>query len=556
MERKQGYGKGRDDLLRICVIQPPYGFEETEADRYFQYKMDRLDACDENIDLIVLPEYSDVPYSEDDMARAFALHDRYYGRLMEKCRETAVRCGAAVFVNAFDRVDGQYRNTTFAYAKNGELAGKYYKRHIPPGERDIRVAYDYTLQRDDVYTLMLDGVKYAFLTCYDFYFYEYFPRIARENVDVIIGCSLQRSDTHEALEICCRFLAYQTNAYVIRSSVSFAEDSPVCGSSMVVAPDGKVLVNQRARFGSAVAEIDPHQKYYKPAGFGRPKAAHWQYMEEGRTPWNYRQCGSAICLSDSEMPYPRVCAHRGFNTVAPENSLPAYGAAVALGSDEIEFDLWATKDGELVSSHDPGLERVSDGKGCIWDYTLDELKKLDFGVKSGEAFTGLQIVRFEEILQRFACHTIMNIHVKIWDAEWETDYLEKIVSLIRRYECEKYVYFMSSSDRMLRKAGDYAPDIRRCVGYDNSGLYERIVERAIALGAEKVQLFRPYFDRETVQLAHQNGIRCNVFWSDDEESTKEYIQMGIDTILTNDFNRTDCLLRKICEDYRCRKEGR
>jgi hypothetical protein len=53
-------------------------------------------------------------------------------------------------------------------------------------------------------------------------------------VDIIIGCSLQRSDTLDALEIMCRFLAYNTNAYVVRSSVSFAEDSDVCGASMIV----------------------------------------------------------------------------------------------------------------------------------------------------------------------------------------------------------------------------------------------------------------------------------------------------------------------------------
>ncbi len=541
--------------MKVCVIQPPYSYDGKDAERNFNYKLSKLDECDANCDIIVLPEYSDVPYAEEDKVKTFEVHEKYFSTLMDKCRETSIRCSAAVFVNAFDRVDGRYRNTTFVYNREGEIVGRYYKRHIPPGEREIDVAYDYTLERDDVYTVTVDGVKYAFLTCYDFYFYEYFPRIARENADVIIGCSLQRSDTHQALEIICRFLAYQTNAYVIRSSVSFAEDSAICGSSMIVSPDGTVLANMKANFGCAYAEIDPHKKYYKPAGFGRAPSAHWQYIEEGRTPWQYRQCGSAICPDDSEMTYPRVCAHRGFSTAAPENSLPAYGAAVGLGADEIEFDIWATKDGELVSSHDPTLERVSDGHGNIWDYTLDELKKLDFGAKSGEVFSGLKIVLFEDILKRFACHTIMNIHVKTWDAEFENDYMEKIVALIRRYECEKYVYFMTTSDRMLKKVGEYAPDIHRCVGHDDRRPYE-IVNRAIALGAEKVQLFRPYFNREMVELAHEHGIICNVFFSDDNERTKEYISMGIDTILTNDFNRTDNYLRTINEAYRLRREGR
>ena len=49
----------------------------------------------------------------------------------------------------------------------------------------------------------------------------------------------------------------------------------------------------------------------------------------------------------------KFCAHRGFNAVAPENTLPAFAAAVALGADEIEFDLWPTADGQLAVCHDP-----------------------------------------------------------------------------------------------------------------------------------------------------------------------------------------------------------
>ena len=181
------------------------------------------------------------------------------------------------------------------------------------------------------------------MTCYDFYFYENFAPLARQNVDVIIGCSHQRTDTHDALSIINRFLSYHTNAYLVRASVSLGEESPVCGSSSIIAPDGKVLVDMKSDIGVGSAEFDPHEKYYKPAGFrGQPKA-HYEYIEEGRRPWLYRNGGKGILPFDAYLPYPRICAHRGFNSVAPENSMPAYGAAVALGAEEIEFDLWSTK---------------------------------------------------------------------------------------------------------------------------------------------------------------------------------------------------------------------
>jgi glycerophosphoryl diester phosphodiesterase len=62
-----------------------------------------------------------------------------------------------------------------------------------------------------------------------------------------------------------------------------------------------------------------------------------------------------------------------------------------------------------------------------------------------------------------------------------------------------------------------------------------MVERASALGAPKIQLFKPYFDEDTVKEAHRRGILCNVFWSDDPTEAKRYREMGIDTILTNDY---------------------
>ena len=62
---------------------------------------------------------------------------------------------------------------------------------------------------------------------------------------------------------------------------------------------------------------------------------------------------------------PAFCAHRGVSGLMPENSLPAFGAALALGADEIELDVWLTKDGQLVVSHDVTLDRISDGTGKV-----------------------------------------------------------------------------------------------------------------------------------------------------------------------------------------------
>lgn len=527
--------------MKICVIQPKYSFDENDIDKCFNELLSLLDECDDSMDLIVLPEYSDALADVKGKDGFYNAVKRYNSVLLRKASETAKRCNSLLFVNAGHKTENGIRNTTYAIDRSGNVVGKYFKAHPAPSEvktdadggHELDVSYSY--EPSSPYILELEGLRFAFLTCYDFYFYENFAKIARENADIIIGCSLQRTDTHEALSVINKFLCYNTNAYLVRASVSLGETSSLCGCSMVVSPKGETLLNMKNDVGLGVCEINPKDKYYKPAGYlGKPKS-HYEYIEEGRRPWLYRNGGASVVPFDDVMKYPRLCAHRGFNTVAPENSMPAFGAAVALGAQEIEFDLWSTKDGVLVSCHDSTLDRVSDGQGKIYDHTYEELLRLDFGSKYGEKFKGLKIPTFEEILQKFAGRVIMNIHVKIWDVALENPMIEEIVALIRKFDCKKHVYFMTHNDEIIKKVKAYDPNLKICVGWDGDKNPLSIVDRAIALGAYKVQLFKPYFNQESVDKAHAHGILCNVFFADTPEEAKRYFEMGIDTVLTNDY---------------------
>ena len=531
--------------MKACIIQPHYSTDFSESDALFQWEMDAMDACDASMDLIVLPESCDTPALAHTREQFEASHFKYCPPLLKKARETAKRCDAVLFINMARETPTGLRNATYAINRMGEVVGYYDKEHLTAGE-EFKMAKDasYTYQSGEPTVIEIDGVRYGFLTCYDFYFYENFARIARKNVDVIIGCSHQRSDLHSALETMSKFCAYNTNAYVVRASVSMDEHSDIGGASMIVSPRGDVLVNMGSRVGMECVEFDPHEKYYKPAGFGNPLSAHYEYIEKGRRPWKYRPAGSAIVEPDDHMPYPRICAHRGFNTIAPENSMAAFGAAIALGADEIEFDLWYTKDGEIVSIHDDRLDRVSNGTGHVFDYTYEELLQFDFGVKFGEEFRGLKILKFEQILQKFACHCIMNIHIKTHGnaCEYDPALLDKIVALIDKYDCRKHVYFMCGNDHFLRLAQERYPDIIRCCGAGDHRF--GIVERAIRYGCKKVQLFMDGYSQEMIDKAHENGIRCNYFYCDDAVQAQKMLDMGVDTVLTNDYQRIANALKK------------
>ena len=97
--------------MKACIFQPPYSRDVSLSDSYFDYKLDLLKQCDDSLDIIVLPEYSDVPCATGTLEETLYYHNLYIDTLLEACSDTAKRCNALVFVNALSKENTGYRNT-------------------------------------------------------------------------------------------------------------------------------------------------------------------------------------------------------------------------------------------------------------------------------------------------------------------------------------------------------------------------------------------------------------------------------------------------------------
>ncbi|MBQ4323689.1 MAG: carbon-nitrogen hydrolase family protein, partial [Clostridia bacterium] len=188
--------------MKVCIIQPPYSGNYADAEACFQKQLELMDQCDPSMDVIVLPESCDIPSLARTKEESEASSDRYNKTMVDAAIKLAKRCSATVFFNARSYGETGTRNTTYTINRQGEIVGKYYKEHLTPGEvSKMKLDSGYTFEPTEPIIVEVDGIRYAFLVCYDFYFYEMFPQIARYRPDVIIGCSHQRSDSHDALEI-------------------------------------------------------------------------------------------------------------------------------------------------------------------------------------------------------------------------------------------------------------------------------------------------------------------------------------------------------------------
>ena len=77
------------------------------------------------------------------------------------------------------------------------------------------------------------------------------------------------------------------------------------------------------------------------------------------------------------------------------------------------------------------------------------------------------------------------------------------------------------------------PEISTCVGAGTAPY--QIVDRAIAIGADKVQLFKGKCTMDMIAKAHEHGIKVNFFWADDPDEAIELYEAGVDCVLTNDY---------------------
>jgi glycerophosphoryl diester phosphodiesterase len=112
-------------------------------------------------------------------------------------------------------------------------------------------------------------------------------------------------------------------------------------------------------------------------------------------------------------PYPRIVAHRGGGSLAPENTLTAIDTSARLGLKMIEFDAKLSADDVVFLLHDDTLERTSNGRGAAARQRYAELAALDAGGWFDERFRGERMPTLDEVQERCArLDLAANIEIK------------------------------------------------------------------------------------------------------------------------------------------------
>jgi glycerophosphoryl diester phosphodiesterase len=235
-----------------------------------------------------------------------------------------------------------------------------------------------------------------------------------------------------------------------------------------------------------------------------------------------------------------VIAHRGSSAEAPENTLPAFEAAVARGADAIELDVHLSADGAPVVIHDATLDRTTDRTGPVAALTLAELRAVDAGwhftpdrghthpFRGGDA----RVPTLGEVLWAFPRLSIL-VEIKEPPAQ-------EAVRRVLQQEDAAERCVLASEHREALLAFDGPPFARGASGPEISALYRAALlrRRPPAVGSRMLSVplrYRglPVPTSRFVAAARANGCAVHVWTVNSPDTARRLWRRGVSGIVTN-----------------------
>lgn len=190
-------------------------------------------------------------------------------------------------------------------------------------------------------------------------------------------------------------------------------------------------------------------------------------------------------INDPNSDYVVVISHRGDWRNYPENSIPAIESIIRMGVDMMELDVKMTKDSVLVLMHDQTINRMTNGKGLVKDFTYDSL--MTFRLKRAHNVTtdSLRIPTLREALLCCKDRILVNV-------DHAYPYYKEIVELTEELGVTGQVLMKGKSN--IDKVNE---DMAK---HENNLLYMPIID----INRPKGQaLFAEYQERGVVPMAYE-----------------------------------------------------
>lgn len=270
-------------------------------------------------------------------------------------------------------------------------------------------------------------------------------------------------------------------------------------------------------------------------------------------------------------------AHQGGAWECPSSTLFAIDRALDAGATAIELDVHATADGELVVCHDATVDRTTAATGNIADFTLAELRQLDFSYwfipgadvtpdrpEADYPYRGrapedprFGIATLRQVLERLP-GVVLNLDIK-QTAPVVAPYEESLARLLAEFERTDDVIVASFLDAATDTFRTFAPEVPTSAGTATTAEFWRAVQQGGEIPDLPVVAYQVpermgelvVVDEAFVEAAHRNGKAVHVWTVNDPTAMERLVGIGVDGI----FSDLPTTLSKVLDENEAAWDG-
>ena len=239
----------------------------------------------------------------------------------------------------------------------------------------------------------------------------------------------------------------------------------------------------------------------------------------------------SLVLPNDETATPHVVAHRGYSSVAPENTLAAVASGWRSGADWVEIDVATSADGEPYVLHDNTVDRTTDGTGALPALTAPYLDELDAGSWFSPAFAGQVLPRMAPVLDEIDLGTA-DLLLEIKGPETRAE-LERIIGDVRARGLLGRTLLQSFDEQVLRDSRAIAPDLRLGLLRGTVDADPVATSRALDVVAYNPAWSSLQARAGEIERLNAAGIAVMPYTVDDPEVWPTMRDAGADAIITN-----------------------
>lgn len=237
---------------------------------------------------------------------------------------------------------------------------------------------------------------------------------------------------------------------------------------------------------------------------------------------------------------PLVIGHRGYSSLAPENTLAAFALIAERGIAGVELDVHRCATGEIVVAHDDTLERTTGTPLRLADAPLRAILEHDVGSWFDVRFAGERVPMLSQVFELLGARCFFDIEIKSYGprvgrakpggVEAET------VRLIRHHGLARRAIVSSFDPLVVRRVRLVAPEIPVGAIYSSSRELPFFLRRSGGRRISGATIMKPHHrlaSPPVVRRHHGRG-RLVVPWTvDDPRVASELAVAGVDAIISN-----------------------